>query len=268
MARKNADTRSFVRFKSGIGTNVLLTPPYWTDSVLARLLDVNKAGGVGLFVPLKSLSNIPLSSIFASWKVVREVKDNPIALKTEFFNVIPMTVSGERGIRVSGRVIQDKAETSEKTGFPTPRRQAKRIKLKPHPVILTRRSDRLDGEMFNVANNDGAGVLFSKDGVRDVTWEKIFAVGWKTIIAENTFIFYIKRLGMFNNQLIVGGEAPGISQNVTISKKDAHQAPGSRPAEAVSKDEELIKFLDEFMEGKHDPSADKTKSTEDSKKKS
>lgn len=250
MPRISENTRGFIRFKSGIGTNIQVSPPFSDLVVTARLIDVNKAGGVGFFIPLAGvMDNMPLLTIFAPWKIIRESKEKSIAMSAQFLNVIPMLMHKEYGIRISGIMIQAEGRSEPAAPPSTQRRKAKRKAMESIPAIFTRRNDRMDGELFNASNADGIGVLVGKEGVRNVAWKSVFLPGWKLIIGDKPLSCHIHRLGLFGKKLIVGGSAPGLSEIVRVKDPEKRKSTVATATE----DKELIKFLGAFMEGKYDP---------------
>lgn len=238
------NTRSWARFKSGIGTNVSVTCEGHAEVVSGQLLDMNKAGGLGLFVPVKGpFERLPVASLYGPWKVARTTKGTGISLQVRFFSVIPTLMYGDQGVRISAS-ISPKGGASAASGAPQ-RRHSIRLGVGPMPVILSRRTDRMEGDMVNVSGEDGVGFLVKGDQMKGLTWGGLFASGWRLFVGRHSLLCHFRRCGIYGDRIVLGGIAPGITRLAKVKTGEKESAGRGETLD----DNTLIAFLDEFMSG-------------------
>lgn len=249
MELRERNTRQYERYKSGIGTNIVLTPTGQSLEIPGQLLDLNKVGGMGLFVPLKGhFENLSLSTIFGTWMVTRPIKGSQLSIESKLFNFTPLSLFGEQGLRISAlayknyhAMMEDSAES---------RRHAKRLFITPRPVHLIRRHDRITGELCNVSRKDGVGIVLSRDVVEGIKWGNILTMGWRIQVAKKFLPCQVRRIALYGEQLFLGALAPGI---LNILASTPAEEPATRSRQEMNEDQELIGFLEDFMSGLHTP---------------
>lgn len=204
------NSRIHDRFRSGVGSNIAIVPKGTNSSILAQLLDLNQAGGLGIFVPLEGdMLRVPASGLFSPWTVVRKVKDRNVALDVDFISVAPRTVQAKPGLRISALTHEGR---DRRPNYPViQRRHAKRLSITPRKILLTRYNDIIAGELRDAAANDGVGVHVGLDRLPALTCGSLFGTGWKLVFTDNSFPFVLRRLSLRDGMLILGGEAHGSS---------------------------------------------------------
>lgn len=235
---KPLNTRIAERFRPDGRSVISILPVNAFTKITAYLIDVNKFGGLGIFVSSRTaFDRLPLETFLEPWSVMRSSTKGTITFNVMFFHAIPKTEEGRKGIRISAMLAEKEAGPTSKM-FMSPRRRSKRIMKDEYPVRLAMLENKIVGRLLNVGDDDGIGIQLERPELRALTWGDIFHEGWSLGQTGYSLPLYIQRLSYQDGKIVVGGSAPGISR--------ARQQK-SPSAVSPADDEELMNLLDRVM---------------------
>ncbi|RMH56362.1 MAG: hypothetical protein D6679_09320 [Candidatus Hydrogenedentota bacterium] len=256
MEGKTRDNRIFVRYKAAFGTNISLRPE-GMEEFDARLLDLNKAGGFGVFIPMKNnIGNLFFSTVFLPWILIRQSRGGLIEVPTRVYNAIPTVMYNETGIRMALLHVDSRGRWMAQQG--RKRRVKERLKVDSLSVELRNKEILFTGNLYDISEDDGAGIDVTPDGVGEATWNHVFNGTWKLFLMGRTFPTKIRRVSVGETSVQLGVNANGISKMIdeltAQSETDANET-SKEPAKVTpsGSDDELVAFLEEFMKESGEP---------------
>lgn len=235
------NARQFERFCSSTATAVEIRLNK-TQSIPAELIDVNKAGGMALFVELSNVGrDVLLGDFNDSVHVIRPtVTEGEISLEIAILACVPKERNGDEGIRISGR--RPEAQAIKQRGQFQGRRVAYRI-TPPEPVGLTRGEHRCEGIVSNFSPDGGVGIMVNEESIVEVGIREIFDDGWVLFISGVPYRFHIRRVNFHAGQISIGGQSDELVPKLELISHEEITEKEIQDAE----DEFLINFLQDQL---------------------
>lgn len=246
MATKPPNTRIATRFRPDGRSVITVGPMNSFTRVTAHLLDVNKFGGLGIFISARTaFDRLPLDSFLEPWIVNRASTKGEINFNVNFFHAIPHVEEGRKGVRVSAILSDKEASGQASKAFMSPRRRAKREPRETFPIILSRLESKIQGRLLNVGDDEGAGIGLERPQLGRITWGDLFQEGWTMGAPGYSLPFFVQRLSMQDGQIVVGGSAPGINRAREYQQAAAKASPAKEGR--MIEDDDLMDLLDEIL---------------------
>ncbi len=244
------NTRRMDRFKPDSRSLITIAPSGSYTQVSATLLDLNKFGGLGLFVPARTaFDRMSVATLLDQWIMNRSSTQGDISMTIRFFHAIPRIEDGRKGIRVSAMLVQKDLRTESSKFLTSTRRRSKRVPKDRDPAKLVRSGLKIDTRVMNVGDDDGVGVLVDADALAKITWGELFQDGWEFAQDGFSLTCFVQRISLQDKLVIIGGAVPGVNK----ARQWAETAGKSAPAEKVASeadDASLMDLLDQVLSKK------------------
>jgi hypothetical protein len=237
------DTRKTGRFAPRESVSLFLTPDGFDVKIRGLLIDVNRLGGLGIFVQSPSpLGEIPISSILKPWRVSRNVKKGTVDFNARFMHVINQTHGGKAGLRFSSLPHRAAVQSPEPTRFlQGTRRKAKRAFNEGRPAMLFWPGKEIKASLLDVGSDDGAGLVIERGEAAKLTWGGLFCDGWELRTEKKAFSCVVQRVGARNQTVTLGLVVPGLASAMNLDDK---------PAREAASDNQLMELLGDILSRK------------------
>jgi len=245
-AKDTVNTRIEKRYKTAGRLQIEMLSIGLNVKVKVELLDVNKFGGIGFFLPRDcGISKVPLSSFLAGWKLSRQTKKGKIDFTVKFTNAVPMVIETISGIRVSALPVSASSKNNSEKFFISTRRASNRTSKGKRSVLLYRKGIRISGNVLNVGDDDGIGIEINAPDLTLINWGDVFLNDWMLNIEENKVPCIPQRIGLNNGAVVLGIIAPGVKRLMN-GESSSIEDLNSNKTNSLG-DDILLKILDTAM---------------------
>jgi len=202
------DSRARPRYQLDRYSDVSLLSPHHHTPFTPRLIDVNRAGGLGLFeLHARRLDEYPLLAFTSPWILSRHDGEREIRTSLRLLGTIPFTRERRRGFRVSA-VVENSYAYPRSSSASFQRRRRERTATEAVPVRLVRGKLILVGRLRDLSTDGGVGIdVPLSDYLGFLSWHSLFQPGWQLIRGDRAFPFRVRRLGLGPGTLALGGMA-------------------------------------------------------------
>lgn len=241
------NTRRMDRFKPDSRSLVTIAPAGSYTRVSATLLDLNKFGGLGIFVPARTaFDRMSVATLLDQWTMIRSSGQGEISLNIRFFHAIPRVEEGRKGIRISAMLLQKDLRIATSKFLSSTRRRSKRVPRGQDPARIVRPGIKIEARVLNVGDDDGVGVSVEPDMLTGVTWGDLFQDGWEFSQDGFSLTCFVQRISLQEKTVIIGGSVPGVNKARQWAESSG-KAPKAEKAMTEIDDTSLMNLLDEVL---------------------
>jgi hypothetical protein len=244
------NTRRLERYRVSGDVSLSLNPLGSEEiTVRAGLIDINRAGGMGIFVGTQhDLDSLWLASVLGRWRFRRETTSGPVTFSVKLLHAVPRRTNGRLGLRISAMPASQKPSPAGPRFFTASRRRVERSSANPLPVTLIRDGRKLRGRLLNISESDGFGVQLESSALVKVRIGELFDAGWQVTAASTTLPCILKRIGCQQGNIVVGAVAPGLSRVIQAQSVKVARTPAA--ASTPGDEDDFTRMLDEVLSRK------------------
>ncbi len=240
----DVNTRRQPRYQAAALSTLEIAPVGSRSLQTVSLLDINQAGGMGLFIPSRGLfDQLALATFLGPWTVLRHTRAGTVSFEVRLFNAIPRYYDGKQGVRVSALPSAHASGDAGTRFFFGMRRKSKRNTQKQIKVRLQKGAINLASQVLNIGDDDGVGLELEASTMVKVTWGEIFSEGWQVTAMGRSLPCFLQRLAHHDAGVVVGAVAPGITRGGWHAESESAPVGGAG-------DEQLLDLLNSVLKQK------------------